>query len=254
MTLAAADAARAGLARARQGTGAVRDKAGRARDVVTDADVAVEDLLRASLEASSGLPVVGEERGGTTPADGAYWLVDPICGTRNFASGIPLFAVNLALVESGVITLAAVGDGSTGQVLVAERGAGAWRLGDGGAERLSASLDSRVVAVGGWPLGTGVRRRAAALVGALIEGDRYDVRVLATTLGLAYVAAGRVAADVYLGASPLHFGAGALLAAEAGATVSDLDGSPFSVASTSLVAAASAALHEELLALLAAST
>ena len=38
--------------------------------------------------------------GDRRPTDGSpYWLVDPICGTRNFASGIPLYCVNLALVE-----------------------------------------------------------------------------------------------------------------------------------------------------------
>ena len=82
-----------------------------ARDIVTATDVAVEDLVRRHLGDVLGRPVVGEERGGEPPADGSpYWLVDPICGTTNFASGIPLFCVNLALVENNEVTVAVVGD------------------------------------------------------------------------------------------------------------------------------------------------
>ena len=78
---------------------------------MTTADVAVEDAIRAAVDAAHGLPVVGEERGGETPADGSpYWLVDPICGTRNYASGTTLWCVNLVLVEDGAVTIGVVGD------------------------------------------------------------------------------------------------------------------------------------------------
>jgi fructose-1,6-bisphosphatase/inositol monophosphatase family enzyme len=49
-------------------------------------------------------------------------LVDPICGTRNFASGIPLYCINVALVEDGLVTLAVVGDPAGDEVCVAELG------------------------------------------------------------------------------------------------------------------------------------
>ena len=267
-TRAAADAVAAGLLLARAGTGAVRVKPGRPRDVVTDADEAVEDLVRDLLGRAGvaaggvaaggveagGAPIVGEERGGEPAGPGPYWLVDPICGTRNFASGVPLFAVNVALVEDGQLTVAAVGDGSTGQVLVAERGRGAYVLAPDGARRLQAGAGSDVVVIGSWPLAPARRGEAAEVLATLVRQNRLDIRVLASTVGLAYVAAGRFAADLYFGATPLHYGAGALLAAEAGAVVSDLDGRPFGVASTSLVAAGSAELHATLLALVAAAT
>lgn len=248
-TLVGAEAAREALALASAGTGTVQAKPGRNRDVVTDADVAVEDLLRSRLGDALGLPVVGEERGGEAPEATPYWLVDPICGTRNFASGIPLFAVNLALVEDGQITLAIVGDGSSGAVHLAEKGEGAWTLTGDDGHRLSVSPDSAVVDVGIFPP-TGPRRgAAAAFLAALVEGDRWDLRTLGTTLSLAYLAAGRLAADVCFAASALHFGAGALLASEAGATVTDLQGAPWGIASTSLLVAATPELHGELLAL-----
>src|SRR5262249_13501048 len=86
------------LAKRTNGPGEIACKSG--RDVVTATDIAVEDAVRELLTRTSTTPVFGEERGGHTPADGSpYWLVDPICGTRNFASGSPLYCVNLALVE-----------------------------------------------------------------------------------------------------------------------------------------------------------
>jgi myo-inositol-1(or 4)-monophosphatase len=72
---------------------------------------------------------------------------------------------------------------------------------------------------------------------------------LSTTLALAYVAAGRVAAYVLFWASEIHVAAGSLVAAEAGAVVSDIDGRPWTTRSDSIAAAANPALHADLLAL-----
>jgi len=79
------------------------------RDLVTAVDLAVEDSVRHAGGKLTFL-VMGEERGGGPPPDGSpYWLVDPICGTRNFASAVPLYCVNLALVERGAITSFGIG-------------------------------------------------------------------------------------------------------------------------------------------------
>lgn len=139
-TVVAMDAAQRALASARSGVGAEDISSKGTRDIVTATDIAVEDAVRAIISEELGLPVIGEERGGEASATGSpYWLVDPICGTRNFASGIPLYCVNLALVENDQVTVAVVGDPSTGEVDVAERGRGAWALKEGTRRRLTAS-------------------------------------------------------------------------------------------------------------------
>jgi myo-inositol-1(or 4)-monophosphatase len=250
-TRLAVDAAQRALAIAGHGVGAgdVTIKAG--RDIVTAADVAVEDAVRAVVADGLGFPVVGEERGGEAAAGGApYWLVDPICGTRNFASGLSLYCVNLALVEDDEITVAVVGDPSTGAIDVAERGRGAWRLQDGARRRLATSDESRTIVVDDGK-STGPRRaRAARVAAAVIGADRWHFRSLGTTLASPYVAAGRVAAYVVSWVSAVHAAAGTLLVTEAGGTLSDIDGRPWTIASDSLVESANARLHEELLALL----
>ena len=234
------------LARRRVGADEIASKGG--RDLVTATDVAVEDAVRDMLSGAVGFPVIGEEGGGEPSADGApYWLVDPICGTRNFASGHPLYCVNLALVEGDRITLAVVGDPSTGEIHVAERGGGAWALKGGSRRRLATSGASRTVIIEvGRATGAG-RQHAARFVAGAILADRWDLRALGTTLSLSYVAAGRVAAYVLFSISAVHAGAGSLLVTEAGGVLSDIDGRPWTIQSDSIVASADPSLHRELL-------
>jgi fructose-1,6-bisphosphatase/inositol monophosphatase family enzyme len=247
-TLVAIDAVTHALTIARRGVNAedVAEKDG--RDVVTVADIAVEDAVRSIVAGALDFPVVGEERGGEAPADGSpYWLVDPICGTRNFASGIPLYCVNLALVERGEVTVAVVGDPSTGETHVAERGRGAWSLKKGGPIRLATSDQSRTIVVDDGK-SKGIRReQAATFTAAAIRADRWHLRSLGTTLASPYLAAGRIAAYVVVWVSAIHAGAGSLLVTEAGGTVSDIHGHPWTIGSDSLVASANGHLHEELL-------
>jgi myo-inositol-1(or 4)-monophosphatase len=72
-------------------------------DPVTEADRAVEDLLRAALmQRYPDHQVTGEERGTTGP-DGRYrWLIDPIDGTKAFVSGVPMWGTLVGLLDDGV--------------------------------------------------------------------------------------------------------------------------------------------------------
>ena len=72
------------------------------RTPVTDADLAVEDAVRAVLQAQRPQDaVIGEERGGPSAGAGRVWLLDPIDGTKNFLRGVPVWATLIALVENG---------------------------------------------------------------------------------------------------------------------------------------------------------
>ena len=247
-TLVAIDAVKRALAIARRGIGAADIIAKGGRDLVTVTDVAVEDAVRGIVADALGFSVIGEERGGEASADGSpYWLVDPICGTRNFASGIPLYCVNLALVEGDEVTVAVVGDPSTGEIDVAERGRGAWALKDGVRHRLTTSDESQTIVIEDGKSKGARREHAAQFTAAAIRTDRWDFRSLGTTLALPYLAAGRISAYVVCWVSAIHAGAGSLLVTEAGGTLSDIDGQPWTIHSDSLVAGATPELHRELL-------
>jgi myo-inositol-1(or 4)-monophosphatase len=125
--------------------------------------------------------------------------VDPLCGTANYAAALPLCAVNVALVEDHNVTLAVIGDGSTGRVYVAERGGGAWRLTTAGADRLRVSDASGLISIdprGGGPGALRTFGREFATYLPILLDRGWDVRMLGTSLVLAYLAAGGLAAAV----------------------------------------------------------
>jgi histidinol-phosphatase len=69
---------------------------------VSDADKAVEDLLRGDLHrARPRDAVVGEEYGATSGQGPRRWVIDPIDGTKNFIRGVPVWATLIALMEFG---------------------------------------------------------------------------------------------------------------------------------------------------------
>jgi len=120
--------------------GQVREKSSRF-DVVTDADEAAERAISTALEAAyPGAVVIGEEAaaGNSTLLDAIgtadlAFVLDPLDGTKNFASGLPLFGVMVAATVRGEVALAAIHDPVCRNTAYALRGEGAWIQGEGGA-------------------------------------------------------------------------------------------------------------------------
>ena len=257
-TRAALAAVEAALELIRRRAGADRVTAKGGRDLVTATDIAAEDAIRASLlTAYPEWTVVGEERGGEDQVgERPYWLVDPICGTRNFASNIPGYSVNIALFRDGALSVAAVGDGLTGDRFVAERGRGAYQVMPDGPVRIATDPDSPILSFSAGTSKPGMDAAIGAdFTRAAIVADRWDLRMLSSTLSLAYLASGRIGAYLLLElSSPVHAAAGALLSEEAGAIVTDRFGSPWTVECPSILAAAGPGLHAEILALVRETT
>jgi histidinol-phosphatase len=110
------------------------------RTPVTDADLAVEDAIRANLtECQPADMVVGEERGGKVGA-GRAWLIDPIDGTKNFLRGVPAWASLIALIEDGTPVVGVASAPALGRRWWAGAGHGAWTSVNGGEpKRISVS-------------------------------------------------------------------------------------------------------------------
>jgi histidinol-phosphatase len=93
---------------------------------VSDADRAVESLVRDRLAtARPDDAVIGEEYGATGDAD-RRWIVDPIDGTKNFVRGAPVWATLLALQADEQIVVGVVSAPALGRRWWAARGDGAW--------------------------------------------------------------------------------------------------------------------------------
>jgi len=234
------------IATSRAGADQITSKGG--IDLVTAADVACEDKIREELRSVfPDYPVVGEERGGEPVKGQPYWLVDPICGTRHYASNIPLYCHNIALVENEEVTVAAVGVGGTDEILFAEKGAGGWIRTATGERRLSVSDRSNAIWIDGGARVADVLRQAILL-------KRWYVWMYSTTLSLAHLADGRISGILHLGppriirAGSVHFAAGCLVASEAGAVVLDLEtGQPWDLSTRSYLLASTPAMQKELL-------
>jgi myo-inositol-1(or 4)-monophosphatase len=220
-------------------------------DIVTATDILVQNEIEHILrEREPEIAFLGEEGASTAVLKAPrVWLVDPICGTSNYAAGLPLFATNVALVEDGQIVAACVADGGTGDICVAEAGRGAWLVDSAGLRPVRADARSRMLSVDpDLSSGQGPAAFPTAFAIQAIQRRRWDIRVLSSTIGLLYVATGRLAAAVYapFGQSALHVAAGALIAEEAGARVTDHAGAPWTIDSPILVVGATNELQVEL--------
>jgi histidinol-phosphatase len=93
---------------------------------VTEADRAVEQVLRKRIgEERPGHSVVGEEFGADDPG-GARWILDPIDGTKNYLRGLPVWATLIALEREGRVEVGVVSAPALARRWWAARGEGAF--------------------------------------------------------------------------------------------------------------------------------
>lgn len=199
------------------------------RDLVTEWDVRSEQAIREVL-AESGYPVLGEEGGQSGASDAPYrWLVDPIDGTVNFAHGLPIWSIAIALEEIGVgVAVGVVYAPLLGWWFEASRGGGA-RDGNGSPLRVStrATLDEAMLATG-FPYD-----RATNPDNNFAAWDHFQrLAGSCRRLGCASIDLCLVAQGIYDGywesrLQPWDLAAGALIVAEAGGRVTDTHGQPF---------------------------
>jgi myo-inositol-1(or 4)-monophosphatase len=219
-------------------------------DPVTEADRRAEAYLleeiRRRFPASR---VLAEESGASGTGRDGLWYIDPLDGTVNYAHGVPIFAVSIAYAPAGIVTLGAVYDPLRDELFCAERGRGAWMNG----RRLTVSQVTelrRSLLVTGFPYDILDNPRNNfdhfARLAKLTQGVR---RLGSAALDLCYVAAGRLDGYWELKLNPWDLAAGGLIAAEAGARVTDVDGQSDYLTACSVLAA-SPALHPQILAVL----
>ncbi|MFE9255338.1 inositol monophosphatase family protein [Streptomyces sp. NPDC006879] len=249
-------AARAGadVVRAMYGQRHTRINKG-AGDFATQADVRAEEAILDVIRAARpGDRVRGEEGGQRGAAGtGRQWLVDPLCGTLNYAAQSRLVAVNVALVGAA----AAVADPFSDEVFFTDGEIA--RVRQGPSERpLAPTSDSGLVDVNlDPPFPSSPAFRAVELLAHPRFIERFRPRVLSTTLALAWVAAGRRAAYVSDGgdlSKSVHFAAGIALCRAAGCTVTGIDGAPLGPAGRGLLVTADEEVHALLMSMISSQT
>ena len=202
------DDAGVATAAARAGADVVRSLYGRrlARidkgggDFATAADVEAEEAILGVIRAARpDDAVLGEEGGRRGSAEAVrQWLVDPLCGTLNYAVGNMLVAVNVAL-RGGA---AAVADPFSGEIFFTD-GETARVRSEGAVTRLAPTSATRLVDVNlDSPFPGAPGFRAVDLLAQDRFAEQFRPRVVSTTLALAWVAAGKRAA--YVTEAQLH--------------------------------------------------
>ena len=174
--------------------------------------------------------ILAEESGLNEGRSSAYrWVIDPLDGTTNFTHGFPVFCVSIGLEVEREIVLGVIYDPNFDELFTAEKGKGAFLNGN----RLHASSVNelcRSMLVTGFPYNINRNPDYAIerFVQFLLESQAVR-RMGSAAIDLAYVAAGRYEGFWEVELHPWDMAAGKLLVEEAGGTITDFNGQPFSI-------------------------
>jgi myo-inositol-1(or 4)-monophosphatase len=195
-------------------------------DIVTDVDLASEREILGLLRAEyPQFGVLAEESAPIESAAGSSysWVIDPLDGTRNYASGIPHFCVVVALAQGEEMVLGVTYDPMREEMFTAQAGQGAFLNGDPITVSIQQELDKCLL---GFDLGYVDAKAVLAMdmMRGLWPGFQSMRLMGSSALGLAYAAAGRVDLYFHHSLAPWDVASGLLLAREAGGEVVDRQG------------------------------
>ncbi len=197
----------------------------KANDLVSFVDKETENIIRdIILKEFPDHQFVGEEHGGSKKVAPLAWIIDPLDGTKNFLSGIDIFAISCALLEEGEPIVGVVFNPVKNELFYALRGRGAFKNGKKIGINNNLPLERTLFA-------TAFPFREKSMFDVLYEVFKRlykkfsDVRRLGSaSLDLCYVAEGIFSAFYEYGLSIWDIAAGALIVIEAGGVVKDFSG------------------------------
>lgn len=198
--------------------------------IVTLADEASEKEIISVLSKSFQKDtIVAEEGGGQEGTSGYSWYVDPLDGTKNFANGIPIFSISIGVEYEGAPFLGVVLNPVSNSLFWAQKGQGAFWNNNPIAVSKQDFLGSIIT------FATSRKKEdkhaANILIQQLNENEELgcSIRVLGSiALELCYIARGGTEGLINLGTQKYDYMAGAAILLEAGGTITDLVGGPWS--------------------------
>jgi len=217
--------------------------------VVTQTDLACQHFLHERLTllahdiAFLGEEMPHDEQHQCLQSQQSFWCVDPLDGTSNFATPMPMFAISVALIQAGQPTLACIHDPIRQETFTAVRGQGCFFNG----QRMRASSVSILKHAVGF---VDFKRLPADLATKFATQNIYrSQRNLGScALEWAWLAAGRAQFVIHGGEKLWDYAAGALLAEESGCTITDFNFNPLfhQPALSSSILAAPPLIHQAL--------
>ena len=217
-------------------------------DLVTEVDHQSEALIVAGLrQAFPDHCIITEESGHLTGDRDHCWYIDPLDGTLNYAHALPFFCVSMAYARQGEVQMAVVYEPQRDECFSAEKGAGAWLNGQPiHAAETAELIDSLLVT--GFPYDLlSSEMHNIDYFGYFSRRSQGVRRLGSAALDLCYVAAGRLDGYWELSIKNWDIAAGVLIAREAGALVSKIDGDTDTLKPPLTILAATPALYPQLL-------
>jgi myo-inositol-1(or 4)-monophosphatase len=217
-------------------------------DLVSEADHSSEQFLLGHIRQHyPAARIVAEESGVLAGTDENTWYVDPLDGTINYVHGLPIYSVSIAYAEEGILRLGVVYDPSRDECFSAEKDSGAWLNGQPIHSAATADLDHALL-VTGFPYDIRTNPDNNLDHYAHFATHSQAVRRLGSAaLDLSYVACGRFDGYWELRLNPWDVAAGALIAREAGAVVTNMQGGENFMSPPETILAANPHLHSLML-------
>lgn len=224
-----------------------------AGDFATNVDIEAENTMLALLRRERPEDtILGEETGRSGASSGErMWLIDPLCGTLNYAVMMRVAAVNVALRIGRRFTAAAVADPFNQEIFWTD-GLSAFVRSEGQDTPLAPDGSSKLVDLNfDPPFPNAPAFKAVTLAADPQFASSFRPRVVSSSLALTWVATGQRAAYIADGdvRDNVHFAAGLAICEAAGCTVTDLRGHLWGSGATGVVAAADSETHAAILSL-----
>ena len=205
-------------------------------DLVTEADEKAEQKIKATLQEAFPAYEILTEESGRLPGQGDYrWIVDPLDGTTNYAHGLPLFSVSVALERAGEVVLGVVHDPMAQETYAAERGNGATLNG-----RLIKVSDTeeliQALLATGFPYERDDMSATLDLFGRFAVLTQSMRRLGSAALDMCYVGAGRLDGYYERGIQAWDIAAGSVILEEAGGKVTNYRGGQLDLEGREVVA------------------
>lgn len=196
----------------------------RSRDLVTDADIAVEVYLKEAL--AKAYPQYGfwGEESGQSDNQSQRWIVDPIDGTHSFSKGQYFWSISVALEIEQELVAGSVYAPALSDLYIAAKGKGASKNGNVISVSTENNLADSMIATGFACLRSYLVENNLSRFARIAEETTGQRRFGSAAMDLCLVADGQVDAFWEQELNLYDVAAGALIAMEAGGTVTDFKG------------------------------
>lgn len=220
------------------------------RDIVSEADIAIEKHLCARIVEKFPKHAIYGEESGKTGSGHERWIIDPIDGTGSFVRGQPYFSISIAYEKNGIVEAGAVFAPVLGELFMAEKGKGATCNGRPIKVSQQGRLNQSMFATGFACLRDGAKHNNLPYLQAVLPQLCDMRRMGSAALDLAYVASGRLDGFWELYLNLYDVAAGLLLVKEAGGQCSEFNGEP--IVTCNEILSTNGILHDQMVAIMSA--